>query len=89
MKALAVALAALVVGGCSLSPSAEFMAALAQDPATVSVRITTIYGTISIYRTGTQLGAAESSADGVKVNASTAGTVSVPIMVPPMTLTPR
>jgi hypothetical protein len=59
--------------GCSLSPSASVIEALANDPATVCLTITSVYGTGKFYRTAAPSAAVTCSQDGMSVK-SGAGT---------------
>jgi hypothetical protein len=74
--------AVLVLGGCSLSPSADFIEALGKDQATVSVRVNTIYGTIMFCRTAILNGNVSCNGDGISVK-SEAANVGVPMTITP------
>jgi hypothetical protein len=77
---LAVAVGAL--SGCSLSPSADFLAALGKDPATVCVQINTIYGTVRFARTAIVDGNVACNGDGLTLK-SNGAQVGVPITIVP------
>jgi len=81
VKTTATILLALTLAGCSLSPSAEFIEALGKDPATVSVRINTIYGTIMFCRTAILNGNVACNGDGITVKSETAPVVQVPVQL--------
>jgi hypothetical protein len=82
----------LLLAGCSLSPSAEFMKALGDDPASVSVSIQTIYGSIMLCRTAILSGSVDCDKGGIKVKsdaATTGTTVGIPMtIVPQFTIAP-
>ena len=42
----------LLVAGCSTTNITKLVGALAKDPATVAVQITSVYGTVTFVRTG-------------------------------------
>ena len=65
-KIAAVALIAMLATGCAGRTAGQVARALAKDPASVHVRITTIYGTIEVARTapGTNSPAHAIGADG-------------------------
>jgi hypothetical protein len=72
----------LVGAGCSLSPSADFIKALAADQATVSINVVYPYGTIKFCRTNIQNGDVSCGDNGVTVKSNPSGIV-VPITVVP------
>lgn len=72
LRALYIVLALALVG-CSLSPSASVIDALAKDPATVCLTVTSIYGTGKFYRTAAPQASVACSQDGMTVK-SGAGT---------------
>ena len=78
---------ALAFGGCSLSPSADFVKALAEDPATASINIVYPYGTIMWCRTNPMQNAKVTCTNsGVSVDQ----TIQAPTnAVIPMTITPQ
>lgn len=69
MRALAAVLA-LALGGCALGPSAAQLNALAADPSTVCFSMTTIYGTVRLYRSGQYDGGATCTQDGLTITPS-------------------
>lgn len=76
------AVSAMLLAGCSLSPSADFIKALAADSATVCVQIATPYGNIRAARTNLAVGNLNCSNDGLQLK-SDAQSVGVPITVVP------
>jgi hypothetical protein len=81
-RRLLVALALVACAGCSLSPSADVIKALASDPATVSISVNSIYGTVRWCRTNITAGDVTCNDTGIQVKSQPAG-VSVPILVTP------
>ena len=45
-------LAAILLAGCSSTNAAKIISAAAKDPATVQIKVTTIYGNVSYTRIG-------------------------------------
>jgi len=76
------ALAGLLLTGCSLSPSADFLTALGHDPATVCVQVTSIYGTVRVARTAIVDGNVTCNGDGMTLK-SNGAQIGVPITVVP------
>ena len=81
MRTLTLALA-LLLTGCSMSPSAEFIEALGKDPATVSIQVNTIYGTVRYCRTAIVNGGVTCDSNGISVKSESA-TVGVPLTITP------
>jgi hypothetical protein len=67
MRALFLGLAVALLAGCSLSPSAEMLRELAKDPATICVTITSIYGTVKVFRTAAPNATVTCDQDGLTV----------------------
>ena len=63
-------LGSLILSGCSLSPSADFVAALGKDPATVSITIVYPYGTVQFCRTNISNGKVSCSNNGIAVEST-------------------
>lgn len=82
MRFLALALLPLLCGGCLASNLAEALKAAGQDPATVSINVKTIYGTIQWCRTGILNGNVVCDSNGITVK-SDAQAIGVPINVVP------
>jgi len=59
-----VLLLALALAGC-IDPA--IIRALAKDPASACITVTTIYGTLKVYRTGMPVGTLNCSQDGMTV----------------------
>lgn len=70
----------LALVGCA--GQAEVIDALAKDPATASVVITTVYGTVRICRTNLAAGKVSCTGDGLTIE-STPAQASVPIVITP------
>lgn len=64
---IALAVVALVLAGCALTNISELTKALAQDPASVCVRVTSIYGTAMVSRTNAHNGTVSCTGDGLTV----------------------
>lgn len=60
---------ALVVGGCAPNIS-ELVEAMAKDPATVCITVTSIYGTVKSYRTANPNVTVKCDQEGMSVRSS-------------------
>lgn len=86
-RLLFVLLLPMLAGCASLD---KVIAQLAKDPATACITVTTIYGTIKVYRTALPNGSVSCNQDGLAVKTGGAdGTVTVPVTVPSMRLAPE
>ena len=63
-KRLALVLCAVLLSGCT----AGMLEALAKDPATVCMTVTTIYGTVKVARTGLTSGNVTCTQDGLTLS---------------------
>jgi hypothetical protein len=68
MKYAVIAAVALLASGC-VGPSGVIKA-LAKDPATACISVTTIYGTVKIFRTAIPNGTVNCNQDGMAVNST-------------------
>ena len=82
--------AALMMTGCAPTNISELVEAMGKSDATVCIRITTVYGTVTGYRSNVHSGKAVCTPDGLSVTSEVLreNTVSVPVTVGPMMLTP-
>ena len=75
-------LAALLLTGCSFSPSADVIKAMGEDPASVCVRMRATYmaasGDVLVARTNITSGTMKCNADGITVTPSDTTEVQVP-----------
>lgn len=85
---VAVILLAVLVGGCSLSPSADFIGALSKDPATVCVQATTPYGYLRVARTNITSGNVACNGDGLTVKSDGATIGTTITVVPQVSVAP-
>ena len=69
MKRLLLFLPLVLLAGCSTTNLAQVVKAAAGDPATIKVRITTIYGTIDFIRIGATNISTTVNPDGVATKA--------------------
>ena len=83
MRTLVLILCLILVGCASCAGNAELIRAMASDPATACITITSIYGTVRISRTNIQNGDVSCSQDGLAVKSQ--GVTSVPVKVTPIT----
>ena len=74
--------AVAMLGACSISPSADFIKALAEDNATASIRVQTIYGTIFYCRTNLLHGNVTCDGNGIQLK-SDAAQMGIPLTVIP------
>ncbi len=91
VRLLGIVIFSVGVAGCA--STADLVKALGQDPATVCVNVTTVYGTLRVARTNIVQGNVTCNGEGLSVK-SEATTVGVPLQVVPQisvgppTLTP-
>jgi hypothetical protein len=67
MRTVLLGLVVALTAGCSLSPSAEMLRELAKDPATICVTITSVYGTVKVFRTAAPNASVRCDQDGLTV----------------------
>lgn len=77
---------ALALGGCSATNVSELLKALGQDPATVCITVTSVYGTVKGYRTNAMNATVKCDQEGLSVKAGNEGTPM--ILVPSTQFTP-
>lgn len=85
MKPLSIVLllvTALALSACSATNIAELTKALANDPASVCVSVSSVYGVVKVARTNIGAGSVSCTQEGLTVKSDSA-TVGVPITVMP------
>ena len=85
-RVAAVALAGMLLGGCSTTNISELLSALGKDNATVCVTVTSVYGTVKGFRTNAANATVKCDQEGMSVKAESQAAPM--ILVPSTSFTP-